>query len=280
MKSLFLFLVLMVTSYDTSAHPLAKMLDALEEQYGGSFGLSILDVETQKQFSINGDMRFPMMSTFKSLACAKLLHDAENGKQSLKATHLIQKQDIVTYSPVMKKKVGDEIALIDACAVTMKTSDNAAANIVLSETGGPADLTSFMRAMGDKITRLDRYETELNSAIAGDERDTSTPNAMTKAYYQLLYGDVLSEASESQLTDWLKSNEVGGSLLRSVLPNGWSIGDRTGAGENGSRGIVAVVWPQDRSPFIVAIYMTQTSASFKERNQAIADIGRVIFISR
>jgi beta-lactamase class A len=70
---------------------------------------------------------------------------------------------------------------------------------------------------------------------------------------------------------------VTGSLLRSVLPENWSIADRSGSGGYCSRGIAAVVWSDKRSPLIISIYLTQTDASLAQRNKAIANIGKEIF---
>jgi beta-lactamase class A len=39
-------------------------------------------------------------------------------------------------------------------------------------------LTAFLRQIGDNVTRLDRWETELNEALPGDARDTTTPASM------------------------------------------------------------------------------------------------------
>lgn len=156
-------------------------------------------------------------------------------------------------------------------------SDNTAANIVLSGIKGPLSLTRFMRSIGDKVTRLDRIEPDLNEAVDGDKRDTTTPNAIVKSLETLLFGDVLSQSSKNQLKQWMMDNKVTGSLLRSVLPENWSIADRSGAGGYGSRGITAVVWSDKRTPIIISIYLTQTDASFAQRNKAIADIGKEIF---
>lgn len=75
----------------------------------------------------------------------------------------------------------------------------------------------------------------------------------------------------------MKDDKVADALLRSVLPAGWIIGDKTGAGGYGSRSIVAVVWPPKRQPLVISIYITQTKASMARSNQAIARIGAAIF---
>lgn len=86
--------------------------------------------------------------------------------------------------------------LSDACFATMTTSDNTAANIVINAVGDPKSITDFLRQIGDKETRLDRVEPELNEGKLGDLRDTTTPNAITSTLNQLLFGSTLSEASQ------------------------------------------------------------------------------------
>ena len=49
-------------------------------------------------------------------------------------------------------------------------------------------MTAFVRELGDSVTRLDRWETELNEAAPHDERDTSTPNAMVSNLEKLVSG--------------------------------------------------------------------------------------------
>ena len=63
----------------------------------------------------------------------------------------------------------------DLCAAAIDWSDNTAANLILDAIGGPAGFTAFARSLGDSTTRLDRNEPSLNTAIPGDERDTTTP---------------------------------------------------------------------------------------------------------
>ena len=167
--------------------------------------------------------------------------------------------------------------VVQACEATMFTSDNTAANIVIHAVGGPDKITAFLRQSGDTVTQLDRFEPALNEATPGDVRDTTTPNAMTQTLNTLLFKEGLSKENQQQLIKWLAGNQVTGNLLRSVLPQGWTIADRSGAGGHGARSITAVVWPEDRAPVIIAIYVMQTEASFDARNQAIVKIGQAIF---
>ncbi len=78
------------------------------------------------------------------------------------------------------------------------------------------------------------------------------------------------------LLEWLSEHSVADALFRSALPPTWSIDDRTGAGGFGSRSIVAVFYPPDREPIVVALFMTETEASFESRNAAAALVGEAI----
>lgn len=148
--------------------------------------------------------------------------------------------------------------------------------MILGAIDGPPGLTRFMRSIGDEVTRLDRMETDLNEGVPGDLRDTTTPNAMARAIESLVLGDVLTASSRAQLEAWLRGDTVADALFRSGIPTNWEIGDKTGAGGYGSRSIAAIMWPPSDNPIIATVYITETEASFEDRNAAIAQIGAAI----
>ena len=248
-----------------------------ERTLSAQISVAILNPQMGGMWSYKGDERVPVTSTFKTLLCAKLLQDADNQLRSLNDKVKVDQTMLVEYSPVIEESVGEYVTLGQACAATMQTSDNTAANIVLESTGGPAALTAFIRSYGDQVTRLDRFETQLNEGVPGDARDTTSARAMVHSINQLLFADVLSASARKQLIQWMKHNTVTANLLRSVLPEGWSIADRSGAGGYGARSINAVVWTENAKPWIIAIYLSNTKASFAERNKAIVEIGQRVF---
>ncbi len=252
-------------------------VERIEGRLDARVGFAAHDLETGQRWEYNADQLFAMSSTFKTLACASLLQRVDEGSEQLERRVKVSASDIVTYSPVTESYVDNrEISLFELCEATMTTSDNTAANLILQAIGGPQAVTEFVRGLGDSVTRLDRWETELNEAVPSDERDTTTPNAMVNNLEHLLVGNGLSAHSKNQLREWLVSNEVADGLFRSRIPDEWIIGDRTGAGGFGSRSITAVMWPPQREPIIVAFYITETDASFEDRNAAIAEVGSVI----
>lgn len=259
---------------------LIKTVERIADELGARVGFSAYDVESDQHWEYHADQRFAMSSTFKTLACAALLQRVDAGQENLDRKVSFSESDLVTYSPVTEKYAGGQaLSLSDLCEAALTMSDNTAANLILRVLGGPAQVTSFARGLGDGVTRLDRWETELNEAAPGDQRDTTTPNAMVKNLQSLLLGDALSVKSRDQLRDWLERNQVADGLFRAVVPEGWIVADRTGAGGFGSRSITAIIWPPERQPIIVALYLTETEASFSKRNDAIAEIGRALILT-
>ncbi|ROP62188.1 beta-lactamase class A [Enterobacter sp. BIGb0383] len=275
--------LLMLGSASVSALPLDDTaLEAVvkqeEQALNARIGVAAIDMATGKKVSYRGNERFPLNSTHKALSCAALLSEVDKGRLALTSSTRFSQSRLVDYSPVTEKFVEPaSITWRHLCSAAVSDSDNTAANLVVERVGGPAAVTRFLRTTGDNVTRLDRDEPELNSAIPGDERDTTTPIAVSQTLQKLALGEALKLPSRRQLIQWMRDDKVADALLRSVLPAGWSIADKTGAGANGSRSIIAVVWPLTGKPMIVAIYITETEASLTQSNEAIARLGKALF---
>lgn len=255
----------------------SQSIEKVESRVSARIGVAVYDTATNEMWSYKGDERFPMMSTFKTLVCANLLYDSENEGLDLESKVRVESNELIAWSPITKEFVGKDISLKDACTATMEMSDNTAANIVLASIDGPNGLTEFLRSTGDNKTRLNHIEPDLNHARPGDVRDTTTPNTMVKTLNDLVYGNVLSEASKAQLKTWMKDNKVSDGMIRSILPDGWNIADRSGAGAYGSRAITAIVWSETRAPLIISISLTETELTIPERDTVINEIGELIF---
>lgn len=255
---------------------IAGAAKAAEGALKARVGLYVVDTGSDRTWSYRAEERFPMASTSKALVCAALL---KQGEAAMGKTAEIRESDLLDYAPVTKTMVGKEPRASELCSIALRTSDNTAINRVLDILGGPEAVTGFLAALGDRTTRLDRIEPDLNEATPGDPRDTTAPRAMAETLRKLALGSALEPKARDQLTAWLESNEVGGPLLRAGIPGTWRIADRTGAGGFGTRGVIAVMWPPERPPVVAAVYLTETKASMDARNAAIAGIGKAIAAS-
>jgi beta-lactamase class A len=255
---------------------LQRAFDDLERRHGGYLGVAILDTANNNPISHRGDERFPLCSTFKFLAAAFVLARVDRKEERLERRIVYSRNDLVTYSPLTGKHVdGNGLTVGEICEAAVTLSDNTAGNLLLDSFGGPAGLTTYLRSLGDNVTRLDRRETQLNEATPGDPRDTTTPLAMMKALRKTVLGNALSTASRAQLTAWLVANKTGDKRLRAGLPRGWKIGDKTGGGGHNSANDVAVCWPPKRAPLVVAAYYTGSRASPDQRDAVLAEVGKL-----
>lgn len=263
---------------ESSQDAFIRKLVEIEARLGARIGAVIRTPQRDLHWAHRADERFPMCSTFKLLATGALLAKVDTGQERLDQIVRFEIADVVDYSPITESQAdGDGMTLAQLCEAALTHSDNTAGNLILKHIDGPAGVTEFARTLGDTVTRLDRWETELNEATPDDPRDTTTPAAMAHCIDALLFGDALSASSQQQLSNWLIANKTGDAKLRAGLPASWRIGDKTGGGNYGTMNDVAVIWPPQRKPLIASIYMTETAASFDDRNAAFSELGKTLY---
>lgn len=234
------------------------MLRAIESETGGTLGAEFFDIASQQSASINRDMRFGHCSSFKLSLAAKILQRDASGEDSADRHVMWEKGDLMFVSPFTTRKLEKGATLRELAEATQKFSDNAAANILLREIGGPSVLTAFWRSLGDDVSRLDRYEPALNAVPPLEIRDTTTPSAMARTVAKLAFGDALPEAQRALLRQWMVDTPTGLRRVRAGLPEDWLAGDKTGTGLMAdTAGIyvdIGFVEPTRRGPIAFATY--------------------------
>ena len=263
--------------FTTSAFADTNPFAALEARSGGRLGVAALDTSTGHRLAYRADEGFPMCSTFKLLAVAAILHNVDQGNERLDRFVDYGEVDLLDYAPITKANVAKGGMQLGAlCAAAVEWSDNTAANLILASLGGPQGVTAYARSLGDNLTRLDRNEPSLNSSIPGDPRDTTSPAAMMTDLKTLLQDTALSQASRDALTNWLMNCQTAAARIPAGLPSGWTSGNKTGTGSNGSTNDVAVINPPNRAPIFVAAYYTGSKASEDDREAVLASVGRIV----
>ena len=243
----------------TDSQALQKRLEQLETDSGGRLGVAMLRVGTKEWLSHRGDERFALCSTFKLPLAALILRESELGDLNLDTFVEYGEADMVPYAPVTTKHLAEGGMTVGALAeAAQRTSDNVAANLLLRLLGGPEGFTQRLRSLGDDVTRLDRFEPEMNLVPPGEVRDTTSPMAMAQTVARFVSGPVLSPESGQQLRNWMEETRTGLRRLRAGLPEGVSAGDKTGtgiaSGMANKYNDVAVVWPRQQAPIVIAAY--------------------------
>lgn len=251
-------------------------LAALETASGGRLGVYALNTADGSVIAHRSDERFPLCSTFKLVAAAGVLAQQMREPDLLGQRIKYTQVELVTYSPITEKHLEHGMTVAELCAAAIQYSDNTAGNMLIKILGGPPAVTAFARSIGDSGFRLDRWETELNSAIPGDARDTTTPAAMAANVQKLVLGNTLAAPQRDQLQAWLRGNTTGATRIRAGVPAGWIVGDKTGGGDYGANNDVAVLWPPGKPPIVLALYMTQREKNAKPKNEVLAEATRVV----
>ena len=238
----------------------------LERRFDARLGVYALDTATGREVAYRANGRFPTASTFKALAAGAMLrkYGLDGLDEKVPITGLVN-----AISPVTEQRVGTSMTLKALCSAAVRYSDNTAANLLLERLGGPKGLDAILEELGDDVTRLERPEPELNFWVQGDTRDTSTPRALAGSLRAFVLGDALDVPERKQLTRWLRTNTTGDALIRAGVPDGWKVGDKTGTGATyGARNDIAVLWPPDREPIVLAI-MTNRPERDAEHDDAL-----------
>ncbi|WP_327241433.1 class A beta-lactamase [Streptomyces sp. NBC_01320] len=249
-------------------------LRALEREHFARLGAYAHDTATHRTVVYRADERFPMCSLFKTIGAAAVLRDLDRSGEFLarRIHYTAQYVRACGHSPITgtSENLSRAMTVADLCRYSITHSDNTAANLLLRELGGPAAVTRLCRFAGDPVTRLDRWEPELNSAEPWRKTDTTTPRAIGQTYARLVLGDVLVPRDRRLLTGWLLANTTSGERFRAGIPAGWSVADKTGGGSYGGNNDAGVAWPPGRPPVVLAVITTKPDRDAPADNPLVA----------
>lgn len=247
-------------------------LAAIERRFDGRLGVYAVDTGNGRTVSHNERERFLMTSTAKIPVVASVL----GAGVPLDERVPYGPDDLLEYAPVTEQHVGRGMTVAELCEAAITRSDNTAANLLADRVGGPREVTAFLRRSGDRVTRLDRREPELN--VADGRLDTTTPAALADLTRRLVFEDLLDPDARTALTGWLKANTTGDDRIKAGLPKNWEVGDKTGSGERFEVNDVAVAWPPRRAPIVIAVYTSPRGQHASEQPgvTAMVEAARVV----
>ncbi|WIG15762.1 class A beta-lactamase BlaIII [Bacillus thuringiensis] len=245
----------------------------LEKEYDAKLGIYALDTGTNQTVSYRSDDRFAFASTSKSLAVGALLR--QNTIEALDERITYTREDLSNYNPITEKHVDTGMTLKELADASVRYSDSTAHNLILKKLGGPSAFEKILREIGDTVTNSERFEPELNEVNPGETHDTSTPKAIAKTLQSFTLGTVLPSEKRELLVDWMKKNTTGDKLIRAGVPKGWEVADKTGAGSYGTRNDIAVIWPPNKKPIVLAILSNHDKEDAEYDDKLIADATKI-----
>lgn len=262
--------------------PVEAGLAALEDRYNAKVGFYGRNLASGRTLAYRADDLFATCSAFKAYVAAQVLQKDQRGELRLSDEVYIDPALFVPVaSPITEPNLGGWMPLFDLCAAAVRQSDNTATNLMLEVLGGPPSVTAFARSVGDDRTWMVRWETDLNTAFPGDPRDTSSPRGMGSGFLNMLTGGgnpIFDEPHRAQLEEWMRTIVTGDNRIRAGLPPGWSIADKTGAGDYASTNDIGVAFGPSGERLLLSI-MTRTRSDDPKtpRSDALlAEVTRVV----
>lgn len=240
----------------------------LEKKFDARLGVYAMS-DNGSTIEHRADERFAFCSTFKGLAAAAILH--RNPMSHLDTVVTYTDADLMKSSTITRQHVQTGLKLRDLCDAAVRYSDGTAGNLLLRDVGGPAELTKYLRELGDTETRMDRIEPDLTSATPGDPRDTATPRSLGADYQRIVLGNALEPEKRDFLKDLLERSTTGAKRVRAGVPEGSRVANKTGTGEYGTVNDIAVVWPPNREPILIAIMSSKSAADARYDEALVAE---------
>lgn len=220
----------------------------------GEYGVAALDLRDGSIVSVNGDMPFPMASTVKVAVAAAYLDDVDQGRRSL--------DDMIG---------GRSAARLMELMIVR--SDNIATDQMLGALGGPGAVQQWLSSRGIAGMRVDRTIAQLlrDKGHLADSKDVATPNAMVMLLSRL-NGPLLSARSRAVLFGLMARCETGTHRIRSLLPAGTPVENKTGT-LNGITNDVGFITMPDGHRVAVAVF----ARGGRDRQPGIAEVARAIY---
>lgn len=245
----------------------------LERREGARVGVVAVDTGSGRSLGYRAGERFAFASTNKVQIAAAVL--AASSPADLDEVVHYGRGDLLSYAPVTTPAVDTGLTVRQLVDAAIRQSDNTAANLLVERVGGVAGVTRWLRGLGDTTTDVSRTEPDLNTAVPGDRRDTTTPAQSAADLRAVLLGDALDTDDRSLLRDAMLGTTTGATTIRAAVDTSWAVADKTGTASYGVRNDVAVVTPPGRDPIVLVVMTAHGSADAEPSDTLVAEATRI-----
>jgi beta-lactamase class A len=279
-------------------------------------GVGVEHLESGDRLLVNGDVRFPMASTYKVPIAVQVMTLVEEGKLSLDQKHVVTEGDLFTTHSAISEFLlpGSELTLRNLLKIMLQYSDNVATDLLLEMAGGSAAVTGRMEGLGLAI-RVDRPTWAIISnwlgenwvvekdpitvgrfaellakerspeglaaaqrAFNADPRDTATPAAMAELLAKIWRHEILTPTSCELLIDIMYGTMTGPGRLKGMLPPGTRVAHKTGTIGQTANDAGIIELPQGAGHVVTVVYIKESVLPTNEDMEpVIAQIARAVY---
>jgi len=287
----------------------------LAKQTDGIVGVAVQRVGGKDMTVLNAGTTFPMASTFKIAVAGKIFSRIDKGELTLGQLVTVDPAVIVNSAGIADQTphAGVALSVYNLLELMLTRSDNTATDVLVTQAGGAAAVTAWLRGLGVTGQQVDggtgalilralgvapgpgSFEQTLNAAIAADPsirerdlkripnkafnddpRDASTPEAMLKLLLTIQSGKALSASSTKTLIEIMERCHTGDKRLKGLLPLDTVVAHKTGTLMSIANDVGLVSLP-DGSKFAIAVFVKGDTKGAEAQDRVIADIARIAY---
>jgi beta-lactamase class A len=266
-----------------SIQELQGQMEEIARVTQGPVGAAVMLLETGDVAAFNGEKRFPMQSVYKLPIGMAALHQVDAGALKLEQKISVEIKDFISsrqHSPIRDRYPrGTEFSVRDLLRFMISESDGTASDVLLRLSGGPEQVTKYLREMGIEGITVATSEKEMGQDEMAQYRNWATPESMLALLRILNEGQSLSKTSRSFLLDLMIQSRPGPKRIKGMLPANALVAHKTGTsgtvnGLTRATNDVGLITLPDGRHLAVAVFVSDTKADEVVRESVIAKIVR------
>lgn len=226
-----------------------------------------------------------MQSVFKLPLAIAALHQVEQGKLSLDAPIRFRPEDRIShaYSPLQDQypEGNANVPLRELLRLSVSLSDNVAADIVMREVGGADAVNTYIASLGVHGFHLQDGEAALHRETALQYRNWFEPAGAVELLSRIAGNSPLTPEHTVLLLKWMASSRLS-ARLGGNLPPGTPLAHKSGTSDvdNGvahATNDIGLITLPDGRRLAIAVFVTDSTAGEKTREETISKIGRAAY---
>lgn len=281
---LLLFVCAAVTLWLVAPHGLERDLRRAVHGVDAEVGVAVVR-EGRVIASVNGNRPMPAMSTFKFPLALAVAARLDSLGLPLSAQLEVTADDLWpdTWSPLREAHpAGGRFSFGELLHYTVAESDNCACDRLIRELGGIGALQRYMDGL--PAEGFDFRATErMFRRFEAQRLNRATPEAMALLMDRFRHEELIAREYGDFLWRTLCETTTGADKLRAGLPEGTTIGHKTGSSDRNARGVkiadndLGYVELSDGSGYAICVYVSETTLSDRESAALIAAVSRLVW---
>jgi beta-lactamase class A len=276
---------------------LKHQIERIVHDKDGVVGVAVKHMETGQSLAINGEVGFPMASTFKVPILVELLFQVKDGRFRLDEEIEVQKSDQHLGSGMFSRLVmpGLKLSVLNAVHFMMMISDNSATDILLAKVGAERinvrlkglgiDGISVNRSCQALITDLMAMENvagreAFKAAIVQfgqDPQDQATPAAMAALLEKIFKKEIIDPESCDLIQQIMFKCETGAARIKGELPAGTPVAHKTGTVPGTVNDVGIITLPDGQGHVVLSVLTKEFAGEAAEVEVLIAKIARLVY---